>query len=147
VSLRTAAVGTALAIFGLGAAVGIGLAANSISGDSVGLSAEPLSAGDSLAAPPAGRRAGDGAQRRAGRRGDRRPAGERQPAAAEPPAEAAPAPAEPAAPPVEVAPEVPEDSSGSGSSGSSGSSDSGQGRGRGRGRGRSGGDSGSGSDD
>ena len=47
--LRTAAIGTALVIFGLGAAVGIGLAANSISGDSVGLSAEPLSAGEALA--------------------------------------------------------------------------------------------------
>ena len=47
--LRTATVGVALAIGGLGAAVGIGLAANSISGDSVGLSAAPLSAGDALA--------------------------------------------------------------------------------------------------
>jgi hypothetical protein len=61
-NLRTAAVGTALALFGLGAAVGIGLAANSISGDSVGLSAEPLSAGEPLAPRPA--TAGD-AQRRA----------------------------------------------------------------------------------
>ena len=47
--IRTAALVAALAIFGLGAAVGIGLAANSISGDSVGLSAEPLSAGEALA--------------------------------------------------------------------------------------------------
>ena len=41
---RSLTIGLALAIFGLGAAVGIGLAANSISGDSVGLSADPLSA-------------------------------------------------------------------------------------------------------
>ena len=47
--LRTAAVGAALAIFGLGAAVGIGLAANTISDDSIGLSTEPLSAGEGLA--------------------------------------------------------------------------------------------------
>jgi hypothetical protein len=47
--LRTAAVGVALTVGGLAGAVGIGLAANSISGDNVGLSAEPLSAGDALA--------------------------------------------------------------------------------------------------
>ena len=41
--------GAALAIAGLAAAVGIGLLANSISGDSVGLGAEPLSAGETLA--------------------------------------------------------------------------------------------------
>src|SRR5918992_222292 len=52
-NFRTVAVGTALVIFGLGAAVGIGLAANAISGDSVGLSADPLSAGDELAPGPA----------------------------------------------------------------------------------------------
>ena len=43
-SFRRFATGAALAIAGLAAAVGIGLLANSISGDSVGLSAEPLSA-------------------------------------------------------------------------------------------------------
>ena len=52
-NFRSITVGVALAIFGLGAAVGIGLAANSISGDSVGLSAEPLSPGDTLAPPAA----------------------------------------------------------------------------------------------
>src|SRR5688500_8931609 len=38
-----------LAVLGVAAAVGIGLAANEISGDSIGLSAEPLRAGDQLA--------------------------------------------------------------------------------------------------
>ncbi|MDQ4049050.1 MAG: hypothetical protein M3131_06690, partial [Actinomycetota bacterium] len=46
----------ALAVLGVVAAAGIGLAANTISGDSVGLSAEPLSAGESLAPPAADRR-------------------------------------------------------------------------------------------
>ena len=39
----------ALALAGLVAAVAIGLTANTISGDSVGLSAQPLSAGEALA--------------------------------------------------------------------------------------------------
>ena len=39
----------ALAILGVLAAFGIGLAANAISGDTVGLSARPLAAGESLA--------------------------------------------------------------------------------------------------
>ena len=43
------ATGAALAIAGLLAAVGIGLLANSISGDNVGLSAQPLSASETLA--------------------------------------------------------------------------------------------------
>ena len=84
--IRTAAVVAALAIFGLGAAVGIGLAANSISGDSVGLSAEPLSAGEALApttredradearAASAARERAAGAERRARRAGAGRPA-------------------------------------------------------------------------
>jgi hypothetical protein len=46
---RGAAIGAVLAVLGLAAAVGIGLAANAISDDSVGLSAQPLSAGDTLA--------------------------------------------------------------------------------------------------
>jgi hypothetical protein len=49
---RTLAIGSVLAVLGLAAAVGIGLAANAISDDSVGLSAQPLSAGDSLAPKP-----------------------------------------------------------------------------------------------
>jgi len=48
-TFRRLATGAALAIAGLAAAVGIGLLANSISGDSVGLGAEPLSAGETLA--------------------------------------------------------------------------------------------------
>src|SRR5215217_7559054 len=48
-SLRRFATGAALAVAGLIAAVGIGLLANSISGDNVGLSAEPLSASETLA--------------------------------------------------------------------------------------------------
>jgi hypothetical protein len=56
-SFRRFATGAALAIAGLAAAVGIGLLANSISGDSVGLGAEPLSAGDTLA--PASAKADD----------------------------------------------------------------------------------------
>lgn len=47
-SFRRFATGATLAIAGLAAAVGIGLLANSISGDSVGLGAEPLSAGETL---------------------------------------------------------------------------------------------------
>ncbi len=56
-TLRRFATVAALAIAGLAAAVGIGLLANSISGDSVGLGAEPLSAGDTLA--PASAKADD----------------------------------------------------------------------------------------
>ena len=48
-TFRRFATGAALAIAGVIAAAGIGLLANSISGDNVGLGAEPLSAGDSLA--------------------------------------------------------------------------------------------------
>ena len=55
-SFRRFATGAALAIAGLLAAVGIGLLANSISGDNVGLSAQPLSAGETLA-PSTGDRA------------------------------------------------------------------------------------------
>jgi membrane protein involved in colicin uptake len=48
-SFRRLATLAALAIAGVAAAVGIGLLANTISGDSVGLGAEPLSAGETLA--------------------------------------------------------------------------------------------------
>ena len=44
-----------LAIGGIAAAAGIGLAANEVTGDSVGLSADPLKAGDTLAPPAGGR--------------------------------------------------------------------------------------------
>jgi hypothetical protein len=65
-SLRRFATGAALAIAGLVAAVGIGLLANSISGDNVGLSAEPLSAGETLAP-----HADDRGRERASQRADR----------------------------------------------------------------------------
>src|SRR5919109_2511394 len=48
-TFRRFATGAALAVAGLAAAVGIGLLANTVSGDSVGLGAEPLSAGETLA--------------------------------------------------------------------------------------------------
>jgi hypothetical protein len=72
-SFRRFATGASLAIAGLAAAVGIGLLANSISGDSVGLGAEPLSAGETLA--PATAKSDDGKsqrqrQRRRRNRGD-----------------------------------------------------------------------------
>jgi hypothetical protein len=60
-TFRKFATGAALAIAGLVAAVGIGLLANSISGDSVGLGAEPLSAGETLA--PASAKKADGKSR------------------------------------------------------------------------------------
>src|SRR3954454_20071784 len=51
--MRRTAVLLILAVLGVGAALGIGLAANAISGDSIGLSARPLRAGDELAPPQA----------------------------------------------------------------------------------------------
>ena len=66
----------ALAIAGLGAAVAIGLAANSISGDSVGLSAQPLSAGETLAPASAAQgKARDRRQRPSARRRERQASG------------------------------------------------------------------------
>ena len=62
-TFRRLATGAALAIAGLAAAVGIGLLANSISGDSVGLGAEPLSAGETLA-PASVQKAEERSQRR-----------------------------------------------------------------------------------
>ena len=58
----------ALALAGLVAAVAIGLAANTISGDSVGLSAQPLSAGDELAPEAASREDRSDARRERRRR-------------------------------------------------------------------------------
>jgi len=94
-SLRRFATGAALAIAGLVAAVGIGLLANSISGDNVGLSAEPLSAGETLA-PKADDRGGDRARQRAARERARKRAAVRRRAqreAATPPADAVEVPA------------------------------------------------------
>ncbi|MEA2378577.1 MAG: hypothetical protein QOD13_2484, partial [Thermoleophilaceae bacterium] len=81
--LRTAALGVALVIFGLGAAVGIGLAANSISGDGVGLSAEPLSAGNALAPSQSADNADTAAAARERRAAARRRAARRARRAAE----------------------------------------------------------------
>jgi hypothetical protein len=76
-SLRRFATGAALAIAGLVAAVGIGLLANSISGDNVGLSAEPLSAGETLA-PHADDRGRERARQRAARERARKRAAARR---------------------------------------------------------------------
>jgi hypothetical protein len=123
-SFRRFATGAALALAGLAAAVGIGLLANTISGDSVGVGAEPLSAGETLAPadPSADDREGRQRQRRNQNRGgdDARTT-------------TSPTLTEEIAPPTTT-----EDNSGSGSEDSSG-------RGRGRGRGRGGDSSGSGS--
>jgi hypothetical protein len=75
-TFRRFATGAALAIAGLAAAVGIGLLANSISGDSVGLGAEPLSAGETLAPATvkAENRQRQRQRRRRNRGGDDRPA-------------------------------------------------------------------------
>jgi hypothetical protein len=77
-TFRKLATGAALAIAGLVAAVGIGLLANSISGDNVGLGAEPLSAGETLA-PASAKQADDHSRTRTRKRhrnrgGDDKPA-------------------------------------------------------------------------
>jgi hypothetical protein len=119
-SFRRFATGAALAIAGLAAAVGIGLLANSISGDSVGIGAEPLSAGETLA--PATARSDDGRQNQRQRQRRRRNRGSDDAARTT----TSPDLTDDLAP---AAPTTDDDGSG-----------------RGRGRGRSGGDSGSGSD-
>jgi hypothetical protein len=134
-SFRRFAAGAGLALLGVVAAVGIGVAANSISDDSVGLSAQPLSAGEPLA--PAA--ATDTPRRRA-----RTTPTETETTPAPPAAPAAPAGARGG---VEAGggDDGLDDNSGSGS-GSSGSGSSGSGSdgddssGRGRGRGRGGDD-------
>ena len=82
-SLRRLALGAALVLAGLVAAVGIGLLANSISGDSVGRSAQPLSAGDTLAPSAAERRREARAEQRAERRREARARQRRRAAARE----------------------------------------------------------------
>jgi|SRR5215207_273180 len=94
-SLRRFATGAGLAIAGLVAALGIGLLANSISGDNVGLSAEPLSARETLA-PRADDRGGDRARQRVARERARKRAAARRRAqreAVNPPADAVEVPA------------------------------------------------------
>jgi hypothetical protein len=81
-----------LAIFGLAAAAGIGLAANEVTGDSVGLSADPLEAGDTLA-PPAGGRGEPLRSRERTSDSQRGAAGQDPPATAPQPAPVTPTPA------------------------------------------------------
>ena len=124
-SPRTIAIGGVLAVLGLAAAVGIGLAANAISDDSVGLSAQPLSAGDSLAPPKAEQR-----PRKQPRR-TRHTKTEGQTQTAPPTTTEAPPPATPVPPPPTVTDDHGGDNSGSGSSDSGGGSDDNSGRGGG----------------
>ena len=140
-SFRRFATGAALAIAGLMAAAGIGLLANSISGDNVGLGAEPLSAGETLAVHD---KADDGAQKRKQRERRRR----RNRGGDETRTTSSPTLTD------ELSPAAPTDDNGEGSghegggdsgSGGSGSSDSGSGHG-GSGSGGSD-DSGGGGDD
>jgi hypothetical protein len=78
-SFRRFATLAALAVAGLAAAVGIGLLANTISGESVGLGAEPLSAGETLA--PATAKADDRARKQRQRqRRNRNRSGDDKPA-------------------------------------------------------------------
>jgi hypothetical protein len=133
-TFRRFATGAALALVGLAAAVGIGLLANTISGDSVGLGAEPLSAGETLA--PAAPRSDDRAEQRQRQRQRRNRNRNRDDDDGVRTTES-PEIDDDFADPTEP----PEDNSGSGSdsdnsgsgSDNSGSEDSGQGRGRGRG--------------
>lgn len=143
---RKIAVGTGLALAGMVAAVAIGLLANTISGDSVGLSAAPLSAGDTLAPPASERRQAaerralahrrEAAQRRRAAAKSRRARRERLAASGTPADQ--PASGTPQAPPV--------DDHGGGGSDDSGSDDSGSGS-SGSDESSSGGSSGSGSSD
>jgi hypothetical protein len=80
-----------LAIGGIVAAAGIGLAANEVTGDSVGLSADPLEAGDTLA-PPAGGRGEPLRSRERTSDSQRGAAGQDPPATAPQPAPVAPTP-------------------------------------------------------
>jgi hypothetical protein len=134
-SLRRFATGAALAIAGLVAAVGIGLLANSISGDNVGLSAEPLSAGETLA-PHADDRGRERARQRAARERARKRAAARRRAqreAAQQPADTVEVPAPGPAPTTTTFDDHgglrdgSDDNSGSGS-GSSGSGSGGSGK-------------------
>ena len=127
-SFRRFATGAALAVAGLIAAVGIGLLANSISGDNVGLSAEPLSAGETLA-PKADDQGRDRARQRAARK---RAAARRraQREAAEQPADAVKVPApgpEPTTTTFDDHGGLRDGSGGNSGSGSSGSGSSGSG--------------------
>ena len=123
-SPRGAAILVTLAVLGLVAAFGIGLAANAISGDSIGLSARPLRAGDELA-PSQAREPGDdnGGARTTTTSGRSTSTGSTT--------------TTPTTTTPRTTTEAGDDHGGrsSGGSGSSGGGDSGGGRGRGRGRG------------
>jgi hypothetical protein len=130
-SLRRFATGAALAIAGLLAAAGIGLLANSISGDNVGLSAEPLSASETLA-PTADDRRGDSARQRAARERARKRAAARRRAqreAANQPADAVEVPAPGATPTTTTFDDHGGLRDGSGDNSGSGSDSSGKGSG------------------
>jgi hypothetical protein len=140
-----------LGLAGVLAAAAIGIAANEITGDSVGLSAEPLAAGEDLAPEAASqtREDADAAERRAEKRKARARARKRARERDQATGRSDDGPTETPAAPAPPAPSPSgddnggDDNSGSGSSGSgssgSGSDDSGgddsSGRGRGRGRG------------
>src|SRR3954454_20148335 len=79
-TFRKLATGATLAIAGLAAAVGIGLLANSISGDSVGLGAEPLNAGETLAPGSAKKGADQSRKQRRQRKRHRNRGGDDRPA-------------------------------------------------------------------
>src|SRR5687768_6204847 len=87
-----------LALAGLAVAVGVGLAANAVSEDSIGLSAQPLEASDSLA-PAEARRGEPRRERRAQRRRTARRRANKPRAATAPAQAPAPAPAPAAVPP------------------------------------------------
>ena len=134
-SFRRFATIATLGLAGIAAAVGIGLLANTISGESVGLGAEPLSAGEALA--PATTTTDDREREDRQRRNRNRNRGGNDD---DPQTTTSPTLTDELAPPT-TTPD--DDSRGSGSSGSGGDSSgsgsgedsSGQGRGRGRGRG------------
>jgi hypothetical protein len=143
---RRVALAAALAVLGVAAAVGIGLAANAISGDSIGLSADPLRAGERLAPAAAGReRRGEdrGTRRGAATQPERRaPAGDAEPSTTQAPSASGGASDDrggDAGPGGSSDDRGGEASGGAGgddaSSGSGGDDGGGQGRGRGRGRG------------
>ena len=131
----------ALGVAGFLAAAGIGIAANAITGDSVGLSAEPLAAGEDLAPAAASRtreeadRAEERARAKKRRERARERARERREERAAGRSDAPSTPATPAPAPTDDVDGDDNSGSGSDSSGSGSGDDSGQGRGRGRGRG------------
>jgi hypothetical protein len=111
VTKKRTALTAVLAVVGLALAVGVGLAANAVSDDSVGLSATPLRAGQGLAPPEAreGAEQRRGERRRAERARQHRAARRRQAKRAQVKAAqaVAPAPATPVQPPAQPATPAP----------------------------------------